>query len=98
MVNKKKSEKFVSSDSAIAAYEALLKEAAELKDNMQKLMLKYEQTLNILASTQRKNVELQKQVSIHQAREAALLGHIKSNLVSMLVENSREKIDERLIN
>ncbi len=97
-MNQENREFEVSHSEANSAYVNLLKEATEIKDSMQKLMLKYNQALKLLEATQRKNIELQKEVSKHQAREAALLGHIKSNLISMLVENTREKIDERLIN
>ena len=99
MLKKVKKEEIIKTQKeAIISYEALLKESEKMKDNMQQLLHKYKQSLKLIAMLQSKNIELQKEVSKHQVREAALLGHIKSNVISMMFQNVHEQIDERMIN
>lgn len=98
MLNEENKEITENQKETLQSYEALLKESEKMKDNMQQLLLKYKQSLKLIATLQRKNIELQKEISKHQVREAALLGHIKSNVISMMFSNVHEQIDERMIN
>lgn len=77
---------------------ALTEETTLLRSNMEKLMLKYRQALGLLAKMQQKNSALEKELNLLQAREVALINHIKSNLTEFIEENKTEKIDVRLIN
>ncbi|MDD3001985.1 MAG: hypothetical protein PHF29_09550 [Candidatus Riflebacteria bacterium] len=77
---------------------ALTEETTLLKSNMEKLMIKYRQSLSMLAKLQQKNSALEKELNLLQAREVALISHIKSNLTEFIEENKAEKLDVRLIN
>lgn len=82
----------------VNSFVALTEETNLLKSNMEKLMIKYRQALNMLAKMQQKNSALEKELNLLQAREVALINHIKSNLTEFIEENKTEKIDVRLIN
>jgi len=82
----------------VNTFVALTEETSLLKSNMEKLMIKYRQALNMLAKMQQKNSALEKELNLLQAREVALINHIKSNLTEFIEENKTEKIDVRLIN
>lgn len=82
----------------VNSFVALTEETSLLKSNMEKLMIKYHQALNMLAKMQQKNSALEKELNLLQAREVALINHIKSNLTEFIEENKTEKIDVRLIN
>ncbi len=93
----KKKEIFTNEETFMKAFTELAAESEQLKENMQIVMAKYKRALEILTKLQRKNSDLEHKLGMMKAREAALIGHIKSNLVDYMEKHTRETIDERMI-
>lgn len=69
-------------------------EAQVLKDQLNRLTIKYEQALNELELSRSKNMNMQNKISTLQLRQSALMGHLRQN-AELLVEG---ELEHQLVN